>query len=101
MNLSAQYQVYYFLIEENQFCPTRSYAGLWEMVINPLVNGNQTCTTLDDCPDTLCGDDIYNILMTNFKRHYLNNRAPFGLHLSSTWLNNYDYLAAFKVSISW
>ncbi|XP_041982178.1 chitin deacetylase 1 [Aricia agestis] len=78
----------------NQYCPTRSYAGLWEMVINPLFNSNRTCATLDYCPTELSGNDIYNILMENFKRHYLTNRAPFGIHLSSTWLKNNDYLNA-------
>lgn len=88
-----------FLLGNNQYCPSRSYAGLWEMVINPLVNEGHTCATLEYCPSTLSGDDVYNILMANFKRHYLTNRAPFGIHLSSTWLRNNEYLIAFKVRI--
>ncbi|XP_063829548.1 chitin deacetylase 1 [Ostrinia nubilalis] len=82
---------------DNQYCPTRSYAGLWEMVINPLVNGTETCATLDRCPTKPARDDVYNILMNNFKRHYLTNRAPFGIHLESTWLKSSDeYLMEFK-----
>lgn len=88
-----------FLLGNNQYCPSRSYAGLWEMVINPLVNEGHTCATLEYCPSTLSGDDVYKILMANFKRHYLTNRAPFGIHLSSTWLRNNEYLIAFKVRI--
>ncbi|CAB3253442.1 unnamed protein product [Arctia plantaginis] len=80
----------------NQYCPTRSYAGLWEIVINPLFNGQYTCATLEYCPSTATGEDIYNILLNNFKRHYLTNRAPFGIHLNSTWFKNNDYLQAFK-----
>ncbi|RVE49820.1 hypothetical protein evm_005550 [Chilo suppressalis] len=80
-----------------QQCPTRSYAGLWEMVINPLASGNTTCPTLDRCPTKLRRGDVYTVLMNNFKRHYLTNRAPFGIHLSSTWLkSNEDYLTDFK-----
>ncbi|XP_045522703.1 chitin deacetylase 1 [Pieris brassicae] len=80
----------------NQYCPTRSYAGIWEMVINPLKNGDHICATLEYCPSTLSGEDVYNVLMENFKRHYLKNRAPFGIHLNSTWLKNNEYLSALK-----
>ncbi|XP_068618132.1 chitin deacetylase 1 [Battus philenor] len=82
--------------ESYQYCPLRSYAGLWQMVINPMTNGKDSCTTLDQCSADLNGDDVYNILVNNFKRHYLKNRAPFGIHLSGTWLKNSHYLAAFK-----
>nr|XP_004931841.2 chitin deacetylase 1 [Bombyx mori] len=81
---------------KNQYCPTRSYASLWEMVINPLVKGENTCAILDNCPFIQTGDDVYDALINNFKRHYLTNRAPFGIHLSSTWLRNNEYLVAFK-----
>ncbi|KOB69483.1 Uncharacterized protein OBRU01_16717 [Operophtera brumata] len=66
------------------------------MVINPFVNEGHTCATLEYCPSKLSGDDVYDLLMSNFKRHYLKNRAPFGVHLSSTWLRNNEYLIAFK-----
>lgn len=81
----------------NQYCPIRSYAGLWEMVINPLMNSGYPCATLEYCPTNLTGDDVYETLMNNFKRHYLKNRAPFGIHLSSTWLRNNEKMLAFKV----
>ncbi|KAJ0174591.1 hypothetical protein K1T71_009699 [Dendrolimus kikuchii] len=80
----------------NQYCPTRSYAGLWEMVINALLNGDEVCPTLETCPSTLCADDLYDILINNFKRHYLKNRAPFGIHFNSTMLKNSEYLGVFK-----
>ncbi|XP_045537146.1 chitin deacetylase 1 [Papilio machaon] len=83
--------------EKYQYCPTRSYAGLWQMVINPLTDGkNNSNATPEHCHFTLTGDDIYGILLNNFKRHYLKNRAPFGIHLSGTWLRNSHYLAALK-----
>ncbi|XP_053610849.1 chitin deacetylase 1 isoform X1 [Plodia interpunctella] len=80
----------------NQYCPTRSYAGLWEMVINPLMHNNHVCATLEYCPTNFTRDDVYNVLLNNFKRHYLKNRAPFGIHLNAEWLKNSDYLQAIK-----
>ncbi|CAK1587046.1 unnamed protein product [Parnassius mnemosyne] len=80
----------------NQYCPTRSYAGLWQMIINPLSNGEHTCDTLEYCSSTLDSEDVYNILINNFKRHHLKNRAPFGIHLNGTWLKNTHYLAVLK-----
>lgn len=86
------------ILGSNQYCPTRSYAGLWEMVINPLIHGEHVCATLDYCPSRKSAEDMYNILINNFKRHYLKNRAPFGIHINPVLLKNYEYLAAFKVS---
>ncbi|XP_037973270.2 chitin deacetylase 1 [Plutella xylostella] len=93
---TLDYKIPHKCTGNNQLCPTRSYAGLWEMVINPLTTGEHTCATLDYCPSTLSADDTYNLLMENFKRHYLTNRAPFGIHLNSKWLKSQNYLAAFK-----
>ncbi|XP_063386542.1 chitin deacetylase 1 [Cydia fagiglandana] len=87
----------------NQYCPTRSYAGVWEMPINPFLNEGgkeeEACTTLEHCPK-LTDKDVYDVLVSNFKRHYLKNRAPFGIHLNATWLKNAEYLHAFKKFIS-
>ncbi|KAK9882990.1 hypothetical protein WA026_001205 [Henosepilachna vigintioctopunctata] len=80
----------------NQNCPTRSYPGLWEMVINPLEAQQYSCPLVDSCPSHLSGDDIYSILMHNFKRHYHTNRAPFGLYFHATWFKKKDYLLAFQ-----
>ncbi|GJQ73260.1 hypothetical protein Trydic_g13634 [Trypoxylus dichotomus] len=83
--------------EETQKCPSRSYPGLWEMVLNQLsVSKDVICSTVDACPRELSGDNMYEILVRNFKRHYLTNRAPYGLHLHSSWLKNQDYLGALQ-----
>lgn len=81
-----------------QTCPTRSYSGLWEMVINQLEASDVSCATLDSCPPDLSGQDILNTLVRNFNRHYSTNRAPFGIHLQAAWFENSEYLAAFQVS---
>ncbi|KAL9929449.1 chitin and LDLR binding deacetylase 3 [Glossina fuscipes fuscipes] len=78
-----------------QNCPSRSYSGLWELVINQLEFGDYTCSMIDNCPVYLNGDDIYRMLTHNFKRHYLSNRAPFGLYFHALWFKKTEYLNAF------
>ena len=80
-----------------QNCPTRSYPAVWEMVLNQLEADGYSCAMVDSCPSNLSGDDIYRILIHNFKRHYLTNRAPFGLHFHSSWFKKQEYLDAFQV----
>ncbi|XP_060521202.1 chitin deacetylase 1 [Cylas formicarius] len=79
-----------------QRCPTRSYPGLWQMVINQLEAGDVSCATLDSCPSDLTGQQVYEILTRNFDRHYGTNRAPFGLHFQASWFDNDEYLTAFQ-----
>ncbi|XP_066258996.1 chitin deacetylase 1 [Euwallacea similis] len=79
-----------------QMCPTRSYPGLWEMVINQLEALEISCATLDSCPPELTGHGVYEMLIRNFNRHYSTNRAPFGIHLQAAWFENSDYLIAFQ-----
>ncbi|EFA07840.1 chitin deacetylase 3 precursor [Tribolium castaneum] len=79
-----------------QECPTRPYPGVWEMVLNPFEARDYSCARLDACPGGLTGDDVFKILANNFKRHYLGNRAPFGLHLDTAWLKNRDYFDALQ-----
>lgn len=81
-----------------QNCPSRSYPGIWEMIINQLEAGDYTCGLVDSCPPHLSGDDVYDMFTHNFNRHYTTNRAPLGLHFRATWFKNKDYLEAFTVS---
>jgi len=53
---------------------------------------------VDSCPPDLSGEEVYKMLMLNFKRHYLTNRAPFGLHFHAAWFQNPMYFYAFNVS---
>ncbi|OQV24831.1 hypothetical protein BV898_01419 [Hypsibius exemplaris] len=67
-------------------CPTKSYPGLWEM---PLVQWNDLvgmrCAMVDGCHRPANAEQVYQLLMSNFKRHYESNRAPFGLYYHATW----------------
>lgn len=70
------------------------------MVINQLDTGKfASCPTIDACPKDLSGDDVYRMLVHNFKRHYLTNRAPYGLHFHSSWFKNQEYLIAIQVRL--
>lgn len=82
----------------NQNCPTRSYPGVWEMVMNQLDAGEFTCSMVDSCPPNMNGEDMYRMFSHNFKRHYSTNRAPLGLYFHTTWFRNSEYLEAFNVS---
>lgn len=79
----------------NQNCPSRSYPGVWEMVMNQLEAGDYYCGMVDSCPPHFSGEDVYRMLTHNFKRHYSTNRAPFGLYFHATWFKKPDYMDAF------
>ena len=97
---TLDYQMPHSCTGVNQNCPSRSYAGIWEMVINQLEVGEYSCGMIDTCPPHLSGDDIYRMLTHNFKRHYLSNRAPYGLYFHAAWFKKVDYLNAFLVGIA-
>lgn len=80
----------------NNHCPSRSYPGVWEMVMNQLEVDDVTCVYVDQCPANLSGDDIFHMFLHNFKRHYSTNRAPLGLNFHSTWFKRQDYMDAFS-----
>lgn len=81
----------------NQNCPSRSYPGIWEIVMNQIEAGEFTCGMVDSCPPNMSGTDIYDMLMHNFLRHFNTNRAPYGLFFHSTWFKKEENLNAFKV----
>lgn len=80
----------------NNNCPSRSYPGVWEMVMNQLEVDDVSCVYVDQCPSNLSGDDIFLMFMHNFKRHYSTNRAPLGLYFHSTWFKRQEYMEAFS-----
>lgn len=80
----------------NNHCPSRSYPGVWEMVMNQLEVDEVSCVYVDQCPANLSGDDIFHMFMHNFKRHYSSNRAPLGLYFHSTWFKRQEYMDAFS-----
>lgn len=77
-------------------CPSRSFPGIWEMPLNQLVFEEYGCAFVDSCPPYFSQDEIFDIFMTNFNRHYNSNRAPMGLYFHSTWFENKKNRRAFR-----
>uniref|UniRef100_A0A1I8NR29 Chitin-binding type-2 domain-containing protein n=1 Tax=Stomoxys calcitrans TaxID=35570 RepID=A0A1I8NR29_STOCA len=92
---TMDYKMPHVCMGNKQNCPSRSYPGIWEMVLNQLEAGDYTCAMIDSCPPHLSGEDIYRMLTHNFKRHYLSNRAPLGLYFHAAWFKKSEYLNAF------
>ncbi|OQV16216.1 hypothetical protein BV898_09700 [Hypsibius exemplaris] len=78
-------------------CPTKSYPGLWEV---PLVHWEDLlgyrCAMADACHNPGDTDEVYQLLMNNFKRHYETNRAPFGMYYHSAWFIHNYHMEGFK-----
>ncbi|XP_074602962.1 chitin and LDLR binding deacetylase 3 [Brevipalpus obovatus] len=68
-----------------QKCPSRSFPGMWEMVMNPLDIEGHICAMVDSCPTHLSEEEVFTMFMDNFNRHYRTNRAPFGLYFHTIW----------------
>ncbi|XP_052751015.1 chitin deacetylase 8-like [Galleria mellonella] len=71
-------------------CPTASIPGVWviPMVSWRDLNGTP-CSMVDSCPivPPFSDEDAwYRFIVTNFERHYLNNRAPFGFYIHEWYL---------------
>lgn len=65
----------------------------------PCTFQDSTCTTMATCTENLTGEDTYKTFMLNFKRHYLSNRAPLGLHFHPSWFQDPTNLFTFIVSV--
>lgn len=78
-----------------QKCPSQSHP-VWEMVMNELDRRDDPlfderlpgCHFVDSCTNIRTGKQFRHLLNHNFHRHYDTNRAPFGLHFHSAWLNS-------------
>uniref|UniRef100_A0A6P7H284 Uncharacterized protein LOC114345178 isoform X1 n=2 Tax=Diabrotica virgifera virgifera TaxID=50390 RepID=A0A6P7H284_DIAVI len=97
---TMDYKMPHRCVGSKQLCPSRSYHNIWELPMNQLEAGEFTCAMVDSCPSTMTGNEVYELLMHNFRRHYLSNRAPFGLYFHSAWFKNSSYLSAFQKFLS-
>ncbi|CAG0896937.1 unnamed protein product [Cyprideis torosa] len=55
-----------------------------------------SCAMVDSCPPMYSDEEVYEMLMMNFKRHYHSNRAPFGLFFHTVWFKSKQNLRAFR-----
>lgn len=79
-----------------QRCPSRSFPGIWEMVMNQLEVEEYTCAMVDSCPSYGTENEVYEMLMHNFRRHYESNRAPLGLYFHTIWFKKKINLRGFQ-----
>jgi len=48
------------------------------MPLNQLIFEEIGCAMVDSCPPYLTQEELFEVFMTNFYRHYNSNRAPLG-----------------------
>ncbi len=87
-------------VGNGQRCPSRSFPGVWEMIMNQLEVEEYTCAMVDSCPSYATDDETYEMLMSNFRRHFTTNRAPFGLYFHTIWFKKRINMRAFQVQTS-
>merc|ERR1711942_2598 len=75
-------------------CPKNSHKGMWEV---PMVyyhdqqNPPSHCAMIDACRDNGTKQSAYDLLLNNFLRHYLTNRAPFPMFMHAGWFTVNPY----------
>lgn len=57
--------------------------------------GGGRCTMVNSCTSPTDEKSVFDLIMTNFKRHYDTNRAPFGLFYQSNWFTTAHHKAGF------
>nr|XP_047127886.1 chitin deacetylase 8-like [Hydra vulgaris] len=75
-------------------CPTFAYPGIWEIPLVALQcdeSATTFATMLDECTNLETEESTYNMLMTNFRLHYEDNKQPFPMFSHSSWFNNAAY----------
>ncbi|GBP35665.1 hypothetical protein EVAR_74990_1 [Eumeta japonica] len=72
-------------------CPTASIPGVWVLPMVSWIdlNGNP-CAMVDSCfsvPPLTDEDAWFEFIVTNFERHYLGNRSPFGFYIHEWYVS--------------
>lgn len=74
-------------------CPTASLPGSWVVPMIAWTDPNGfPCVMVDACtsfPDREDPDAWFRFIVTNFERHYLANRAPFGFFVHEWYISAY------------
>ena len=74
---------------DNDNCPTSQYPGMWEVPLNRWMGlDHQACSMMDACASQgTTKVETLDYMWNNFHRHYIGNRAPFGIFLHSVWFD--------------
>ncbi|XP_018026195.1 chitin deacetylase 1 [Hyalella azteca] len=90
-------------IGTDQNCPTRNFTA-WEMVLNELDRREDStyseqvtgCHLIDQCSGIVDPKQFRAFLESNLQQHYTTNRAPLGLHFTSSYfLTRQSFLREF------
>lgn len=57
--------------------------------------GSGRCTMGNSCSTPSDEQGVFELIMTNFRKHYNSNRAPFGLYYNSGWFATPHHKAGF------
>lgn len=89
---TLQHRMPHRCLGTDQNCPTKNFT-VWEMVMNSLDRRDDPefseqltgCHFVDQCANLLEPSQFARFLEANLQRHYATNRAPFGLHFTSSY----------------
>jgi len=89
---TLQHRMPHKCLGTDQFCPTKNFS-VWEMVINSLDRRDDGkfsedltgCHFVDQCSNLVEPKQFRAFLELNLQRHYTTNRAPLGLHFTSSY----------------
>lgn len=73
-------------------CPSEAHPGFWTVPMIELESSQgDRCSMVDACtPLPKTANKTFELLKTNFERHYQGNKAPFGIYAHSGWLYGTD-----------
>jgi len=75
-------------------CPENEHKGLWEVPMvyyHDMQKPPSVCAMVDACHDNGTKQSAYDLLLNNFLRHYLTNRAPFPMFMHAGWFTVNPY----------
>lgn len=89
---TLQHRMPHKCLGTDQYCPTKNFS-VWEMVINSLDRRDDPkysealtgCHYVDQCSNLNDPKQFRAFLETNLMHHYQTNRAPLGLHFTSSY----------------
>ena len=54
------------------------------------------CNMIDGCTPPANEQEAYDLLNSNFERHYYSNRAPFPMFMHAVWFSRFPYTVTGK-----
>ena len=66
------------------------------MPLNQITMEEFSCAMVDSCPPYFSENELYEMFMENFRRHYDTNRAPLGLYFHTLWFKDKKNRRAFR-----